>query len=189
MAENADTSASAASNGDGSSPLAASAGSARDNGAPRPAWQGRVDFYILEGASSSARLKLACKLAEKAYLASQSVLVWHTDPAELRSLDDMLWTFSDSSFVPHDVLPSSGARGDIPVLLSPGVMPSANANTDIIINLAAELPACLSQTRRVVEIIDGDDARRRAGRARFKAYRELGVQPASHNIRGDWRPD
>ena len=177
MVENADTSVSAASSGDGSSPLAASDASSSGG------WQGRVDFYILEDPSSSARLKLACKLAEKAYLASQQVLVWHTDPEELKLFDEMLWTFNDGSFVPHEVLMSSGTLGETPVALSLGVAPSANV--DIIINLAADLPACLSRTARIAEIIDGDDARRRAGRARFKAYRELGVQPASHNIRAD----
>ncbi len=69
------------------------------------------------------------------------------------------------------------------MLLSSGATPSANV--DIIINLAPDLPPCLARTPRVIEVIDSDDARRRAGRARFKAYRELGVQPASHNIRTD----
>jgi DNA polymerase-3 subunit chi len=174
MAENADTSASAGSSGDGSSPPAASGAS------PTGSWQGRVDFYVLEGQSPSGRLKLACKLAEKAYLAAQTVLVWHTDPVELKTFDALLWTFNDGSFVPHEVLPVSGVSPDSPVLLSSGATPSADI--DIIINLAPELPPCLSRTPRVVEIIDGDDTRRRAGRARFKAYRELGVQPASHNI-------
>ena len=177
MAENADTSASAVSNGDGSSPLAASGAS------PAGSWQGRVDFYILEGQSPSGRLKLACKLAEKAYLASQTVLVWHTDPAELKAFDQMLWVFNDGSFVPHEALSEGVTSAETPVLLSSGA--ALSANVDIIINLAPDLPPCLSQTPRVVEIIDGDDTRRRAGRARFKAYRELGVQPASHNIRGD----
>ena len=177
MAENADTSASAVSSGDGSSPLAASGASTAGN------WQGRVDFYILEGQSPSGRLKLACKLAEKAYLASQTVLVWRTDPAELKAFDQMLWVFNDGSFVPHEALSGSGTPADTPVLLSSGV--ALSANVDIIINLAPDLPPCLSRTPRVVEIIDGDDTRRRAGRARFKAYRELGVQPASHNIRGE----
>jgi DNA polymerase III subunit chi len=180
MAESVDTSTSAGSNGDGSSPRAVSDASPMDSASPP--WQGRVDFYILEDSFSGARLKLACKLAEKAYLAAQSVLVWHTDAAELRDFDELLWTFNDGSFVPHEVL-TAGAPADAPVLLSPGVAPSANV--DIIINLAPELPSCLASTRRVVEIIDGDDTRRRAGRARFKAYRELGVQPASHNIRAD----
>jgi|SRR5581483_1847247 len=177
MVENADTSTSADSNGAGSSPRAVSGASTVESGTPP--WEGRVDFYILEDPSSTARLKLACKLAEKAYQASQTVLVWHTDPTELRALDDMLWTFNDGSFVPHEPL-VSGALAEAPVLLSAGVAPSANV--DIIINLAADVPACLSLTRRVAEIIDGDDTRRRAGRARFKTYRELGVQPASHNI-------
>jgi DNA polymerase-3 subunit chi len=147
------------------------------------AWQGRVDFYILDEPSQSARLKLACKLAEKAYLASQRVLVWHTDPTELRAFDEMLWTFNDGSFVPHEALGSAGALGEAPVLLSAGVAPSANV--DIIINLDSDIPQCLPRTPRVAEIIDGDEARRRAGRARFKAYRDMGVQPASHNIRGE----
>jgi DNA polymerase-3 subunit chi len=177
MAENADTSASAGSSGDGSSPLAASGANAPGG------WQGRVDFYVLEGQSPLGRLKLACKLAEKAYLAAQTVLVWDTDPAELKAFDAMLWTFNDGSFVPHEALPGSGASSDSPVLLSSGATPSANV--DIIINLAPDLPPCLDRTPRVIEIIDSDDARRRAGRARFKAYRELGVQPASHNIRSD----
>jgi len=173
MAENADTSASAASSGDGSSPLAASDGSAP-----------RVDFYIIEDPSSTARLKLACKLAEKAYLAGQTVLVWHTDPRELSEFDELLWTFNDGSFVPHEALPNNGApRAESPVFLSAGV--ALSANVDILINLAPELPPGLSYTRRVAEIIDGDDTRRRYGRARFKAYRELGVQPASHHLRSD----
>jgi DNA polymerase III subunit chi len=189
MAEHVDTSASAAANEDSSSPPGGSGPGEADNNtqgggsAAANVWQGRVDFYILDDASSSARLKLACKLAEKAYLASQRVLLWHTDAAELRVLDEMLWTFSDGSFVPHEALGTTGALGEAPVLLSVGVAPSANV--DIVINLAFDLPSCLSRTRRIAEIIDGDDARRRAGRARFKAYRDLGVQPASHNIRGE----
>lgn len=178
MVENADTSDSAGSSGDGSSPLDASAPSAAAS------WAGRVDFYIIEDPSSAARLKLACKLAEKAYLASQRVLVWHTDPAELRELDELLWVFNDGSFVPHEALPDNGVPGnECPVLLSAGV--ALSANVDIIINLAPDLPPGLDKTARVAEIIDGDDVRRRAGRARFKAYRELGVQPASHNLRAD----
>src|SRR2546421_1994089 len=143
----------------------------------------RVDFYVLEAASAVARLKLACRLAEKAYLASQSVLVWHTDPEELRIFDEMLWTFSDGSFVPHELLSAGASPLEAPVLLSAGTAPSRSV--DILINLAAEVPPCLAQTQRVAEVIDGDEARRRAGRARFKAYRELGLQPASRNIRGE----
>ena len=173
MQDSAGTSDSAASSG-GSSSQPASSGDKAD--------VLRVDFYVLQEASSAGRLKLACRLAEKAYLAAQVALVWHTDPRELKEFDELLWTFMDGSFVPHEMIAPGALIEDTPVLLSSGTPPPRTV--DIIINLAPEVPACLGQTRRVAEIIDGDDSRRRAGRARFKAYRDLGIQPASHNVQG-----
>ena len=177
MHDSAGTSDSAASSGESSSPPASS-----DARQAREIEGLRVDFYILDESSAAARLKLACRLAEKAYLAGQTALVWHTDPDELRAFDEMLWTFMDGSFVPHEMLTAGASTDETPVLLSSGIAPSGDV--DIIINLAPDVPGCLSRSRRVAEIIDGDDSRRRAGRARFKAYRDLGIQPASHNIRG-----
>ena len=70
----------------------------------------RVDFYVLSEASAAARLKVACRIAEKAYLAAQSVLLWHSDRAELETLDELLWTFADTSFVPHEWLGAVSSR-------------------------------------------------------------------------------
>jgi len=142
----------------------------------------RVDFYVIEGTSATARLKVACRLAEKAYLASQRSLIWHTERSELEALDALLWTFADGSFVPHDWL-TSNAPAEAPVLLSAGSPPTADV--DFIVNLAADTPPFLHLTRRVAEIIDGDEGRRRAGRARFKAYRELGIEPGTHPLRAE----
>jgi DNA polymerase-3 subunit chi len=181
MHDTAGTSDSAASSGESSSPPASSADKQAHDG-PGDGQGLRVDFYILDESSATGRLKLACRLAEKAYLAAQTALVWHTDAEELKAFDEMLWTFMDGSFVPHEMLTASASTQDTPVLLSAGAAPPADV--DIIINLAPDVPGCLSRTRRIAEIIDGDDSRRRAGRARFKAYRDLGIQPASHNVRG-----
>jgi DNA polymerase III subunit chi len=144
----------------------------------------RVDFYVLETAGNTARLKLACRVAEKAYLAGQSVLIWHTDAGELAELDTLLWTFSDRSFVPHELLPRGDAPYEAPVRLLAGGAPTAPV--DIVINLADSMPPFLPLTRRVAEILDGEENRRQAGRTRFRAYRDqLGVTPAHHAIKGD----
>lgn len=141
-----------------------------------------VTFYVLEEASSAARLKLACRIAEKAYRAGQHVLVWHTDPTELATLDDLLWTHGDDrSFIPHERI-VAGTACEAPVLLSTSITP--DGGIDVLINLAAAVPQVAAQAARIVEIIDGDPARREAGRARFKVYRERGLQPDSHNVRG-----
>ena len=170
MGDSDGISGSAASSGAGSSPPASCAAEKSI----------RVDFYVIEEAAVAARLKVACRLAEKAYLASQRALVWHSDRAELEALDELLWTFADGSFVPHEWLTSNAAT-EAPVLLSAGSPPAAEL--DFVINLAADPPPFLHLTRRIAEIIDGDEARRHAGRVRFKAYRELGIEPATHTLR------
>lgn len=167
----------------------------------------RVDFYVIAETAAAARLKLACRLAEKAYRAAQRTLIWHTDRVELEALDGLLWTFADGSFVPHEWLTSNGfprvssgtdnSRGRVsegssdsqqrisetdqaPVLLSAGSPPVEAF--DFVVNLAAEPPPFLELTPRIAEIIDGDEGRRQAGRARFKTYRELGIEPSTHTI-------
>ncbi len=151
-----------------------------------------VTFYVLEEASSAARLKLACRITEKAFQAGQSVLIWHTDATELAMLDELLWTFGDDrSFIPHERI-APGTVCEAPVLLTTGLPttgpraagPSPARITDVLINLAADLPPITGQAARIVEIVDGDATRREAGRTRYKAYRELGLQPVTHNVRG-----
>jgi DNA polymerase-3 subunit chi len=139
-----------------------------------------VAFYVHEGSGPGVRLKLACRITEKAYRAGQHVLIWHTDPGELTTLDELLWTFGDDrTFIPHELVTPEVAC-EAPVLLSTTAVPEGTI--DVLINLAAELPGFVGRALKVVEIIDGDGARREAGRARFKAYRELGVEPVTHNI-------
>jgi DNA polymerase-3 subunit chi len=173
MGESDGTSASVVPTGADSSPPASSCAAEQNL---------RVDFYVLEGTGTGARLKVACRLAEKAYLASQRALIWHTDRAELEMLDELLWTFADGSFVPHDWL-TSNVAAEAPVVLSAASPPAARF--DFVINLAAEPPPFLQLTPRIAEIVDGDAERRRAGRARFKAYRELGIEPATHTLRAE----
>ena len=68
------------------------------------------------------------------------------------------------------------------MLLSCGAPPPEGV--DVLINLATQVPPVAGKATRVIEIIDGEPARRAAGRARFKKYRELGIEPTTHNIGG-----
>jgi DNA polymerase-3 subunit chi len=137
----------------------------------------RVDFYVLAEASGNGRLKLACRVTEKAYLAAQRVTVVCPDASELETLDTLLWTFAEGSFIPHERL-ASGT--DCPVILCDrGPIPRT---PDLIVNLGLEPPLGWEAVERIAEIVDGDAARRAAGRQRFKHYRSLGIEPQSHNV-------
>jgi DNA polymerase III subunit chi len=142
----------------------------------------RADFYVLEGSDARERLKFACRVVDKAFGAEQRVLVWLDDDAALQSFDDLLWTFAQDSFVPHEPASAESNWEDAPVMLSCGA-PSP-PGVDVLINLSEQVPQATASAVRVIEIIDADPARRQAGRARFKQYRELGVEPTTHNIGG-----
>jgi DNA polymerase-3 subunit chi len=146
----------------------------------------RVDFYVLAGNDSRARLKFACRIAEKAYLAGQHVFVWLDDSADLQGFDDLLWTFADRSFVPHELFGDVRQWQDTPVLL--GCESQPQQSFDVLLNLGSEVPAAAAHAGRIAEIVDAEEPRRRAGRQRFRHYRELGLAPETHNIGADDTP-
>jgi len=139
----------------------------------------RVSFYVLPGSDDRQRLVTACRLVEKAWQQAHRVVVLVDSEQEARSFDELLWQFSDSSFVPHALagLPEAAAA---PVLIS--LAASTPTAGDVLVNLSSDLPANVDGYSRVAEIIDADDERRKLGRERFRAYRERGLMPESHTL-------
>lgn len=142
----------------------------------------RVDFYLSDEAGAEVRLRLACRIAEKAYLARQKVVVLLDDAESLRRLDELLWTFGDGSFVPHDAVSVADAACEAPVALSTGALPSNHA--DVLLNLSGAVPPFFEKFSRVAEFLDARPEVRAAGRERFKAYRARSIEPQTHNVGG-----
>jgi DNA polymerase III subunit chi len=140
----------------------------------------RVDFYVSAEAGEPARLRLACRVAEKAYLAKQKVVVLCDDLEVLRRLDDLLWTFGDGSFVPHDMVAGAGAPCEAPVALTTGAMPADHC--DVLVNLGSGVPPAFERFARVAEFLDARPEVRAAGRDRFKSYRGKSIEPQTHNV-------
>jgi DNA polymerase-3 subunit chi len=139
----------------------------------------RVDFYVLKSSTAKQRWTFACRLTEKAYLRDLKVVLLGDTLAEVEAIDALLWTFSERSFVPHDIL--SGGPGAAPAVQLTQDLDSV-ASADLLVNVSSRLPARLDRFARVAEIIDADDERRRLGRERFKAYRELKLTVETHQL-------
>ncbi len=139
----------------------------------------RVDFYVLKSATAKQRFAFACRLIEKAYLLNLKVLVLNDSVADAQALDELLWTFNERSFVPHqlcvDAQPPDAAT---PVHLA--VQTAEVAGADLLLNLGTTLPADLQRFARIAEVIDADEERRRTGRERFKAYRDMKLTVETH---------
>ncbi len=138
----------------------------------------RVDFYILQSDSESGRLFFACRLAEKAYGLGNVVYAHTGDDGKAGELDEMLWTFRQGSFVPHEVLSDKPPRAPVRI----GTAQRHLDTGDLLINLAGEVPGFAEQFTRIAEIVDNDPAIRSASRERFRRYREMGIEPVTHNI-------
>lgn len=139
-----------------------------------------VEFHVLAADSDSQRLRGACALVEKAWLEGNRVLVWLEDAPAMAAFDDLLWTFGDRSFVPHEPLAADPAASEAPVQLTcatelPAVTFDAGFTT--LLALRARAEAAALRFARVVEVIDAEPGRREAGRQRFRFYREQGVTP------------
>ena len=141
----------------------------------------RVDFYVLKSAAAKQRWAFACRLTEKAYLKDLKIVIVNDTLADAKALDELLWTFSERSFIPHQIcLDEQSVDPATPVHLT--VESTALPAADLLVNLAHRLPAQLQRYARIAEIIDADEERRRLGRERFKAYRDLKFTLETHQI-------
>ncbi|MGI9329247.1 MAG: DNA polymerase III subunit chi [Gammaproteobacteria bacterium] len=140
----------------------------------------RIDFYVLDDSSAEARLRFACRLAEKAVHLNNRVIALAADESVARHLDELLWTFRAESFVPHAVAEDAAAEA-LPVMISFGA-DAPQAQGDLLINLTPAVPACYESFARVAEIIDSSDECRQQGRTRFSFYRNNGLEPQTHKI-------
>lgn len=142
----------------------------------------RVDFYVLKNADARARHVFACRLAEKAYLKQLGVALLAADESQARELDELLWTFEDQSFVPHQLLRAgdeADAHTPVCIALDPGSPPCS----DLVLNLGGFEPDALQRYKRIAEILDEDGERLRRGRERFKTYRERKIALETHQMR------
>jgi DNA polymerase III subunit chi len=141
----------------------------------------RVDFYVLKSAAAKQRWTFACRLTEKAYLKDLKIVIVNDSLADAKALDELLWTFNERSFIPHQIcLDEQSVDPATPVHLT--VESAALPAADLLVNLARRLPAQLERYARIAEIIDADEERRRLGRERFKAYRDLKFTLETHQI-------
>ena len=146
----------------------------------RAALMARVDFYVLKQEGPQSRQSFACRLAEKAYRLKNTVHIHTLSRAEADRMNDLLWTFRDGSFVPHDVIDNSDLSKLSPVSI--GCSDDAVEARDLLINLCDEIPPFAEAFPRVAELVSSDETSKQESRRRFAAYRDKGHTLETHNV-------
>ena len=140
----------------------------------------RIDFYVLSQSGEQARQLFACRLAEKAYKLEHTVHIHAGDEAAANRLDELLWTFRDGSFVPHEIGRDTNSTQVSPVRISCGS--SEVEPRDLLINLCDEIPSFADSFPRVAELVSSDESCKQESRKRFAAYRDKGHTLETHNV-------
>jgi DNA polymerase-3 subunit chi len=140
----------------------------------------RVDFYVLNTAGEQSRQLFACRLAEKAWRLNNSVHIQAADRQQAGKLDELLWTFREGSFVPHELVDRPGIAADAPITIA--FTADGIHAADLLINMTDQLPPQLDSFPRVAEIVTSEDERRRHSRELFAAYRSEGHSLETHKL-------
>jgi DNA polymerase-3 subunit chi len=139
----------------------------------------KIDFYILSNNELEPCYRYMCRVIEKAYKHKHKVYIHAENQKEAQYVDELLWTFEDTSFIPHNFI-GEGPDQPPPVQLGHGE-PTSNQN-DILINLSGSIPEFHQRFRRILEFIPQISDKQDAARERFRSYKEQGYTVNSHNI-------
>jgi DNA polymerase-3 subunit chi len=139
----------------------------------------RIDFYVLEANATDGRLRLACKIIDRAYRSGHSVYLWTRDDQESGLLDDLLWTFSQSSFIPHV---RNNGNSDLTAPVQIGHHPPQSGSAEVVVSVADQPVEDYSNFVRIAEVVGFDEIEKQSGRSRFKFYRDQGLELETHRI-------
>ena len=135
-----------------------------------------ITFYQLpqDLLDEGVQRQVICRVIQKIYQVTGSVGVL-CEAEDLKPLDDLLWTFSQGSFIPHAIAPS-----EEPVLLSDDI---ARIPPDrVLVLTVAQLPPNLPGFGRIVDFILPDPASVQHARQRYRTFQNRGHTLTVHQL-------
>ena len=145
----------------------------------------KISFYLVEK-SSQTQTDVVCRLCQQIYH-KHPIWIYCRDAAQAQQLDDQLWTFAPSSFVPHLLIDDTKSTTDVahqrsntPILISCDPPPR---DREVCINLtgqALDLTEIQHSALHLIEIVGHNEQEKILSRQVFKTYRANRIEPAGH---------
>ena len=138
----------------------------------------RADFYLIaKPRFLEEPMRLVCELARKSYDKGLWTLILARDAAQAEALDELLWSFDDDAYIPHQI------AGDEEDELTPVLIATPDMDVPsraLVINLRDDtyLGAC----DRVLEVVPADASARGPLRERWKQYKALGFDVNKYDM-------
>ena len=137
-----------------------------------------IEFHV----NLPDKLHDSCRLLRKAYRSGAHAVVT-AEPEILQQLDQLLWSYSATEFVPHcrsDASPHTLAA--TPILMSEQLNAYTQGSTGrVLINLGRQVPVGFERFERFIEVASSQESDRLAARDRWKHYRDRGYSLKRHD--------
>ncbi len=133
----------------------------------------RVVFCVFAEEGQESMERVSCLFAEECLRAELRLCIHVEDEASVKRLDLALWTFRDISFVPHQGVATGGPDPD-PLITIGYLDQLPDIGHGVLFNLAGLQPQHYPGYARLIELVPSAPQQRRASRARYRRYRELG---------------
>lgn len=139
----------------------------------------KIDFYLAENPQAMSHWQVACRLLGKIYQQQHQAYVLCKDQASAEHLDELLWTFRDDSFIPHNLI-GEGPSQPPPIQL--GWQPPPQHHRDILLLVATPLPEQYTRFKRALVVISDDPEERDAARGLYRELQQQGLELAFHKL-------
>jgi DNA polymerase-3 subunit chi len=136
-----------------------------------------VGFYVMQTSDPGQRLRVAARLADKAFQRGHRIFINATDEAQATEINELLWSFRPASFLPHGL---HGQEHSETIAIGWGQEP--NNHNDLLINLQLEIPSFFSRFARVAEVVTQEPDSLAALRKSWTFYKERGYQLEKHDL-------
>jgi DNA polymerase III subunit chi len=132
-----------------------------------------IGFYQISQGETD--LAFCCRLVDMVYRRGLRIHVHTGDQQTAEKLDELLWSFDDDRFIPHDLYGE-----DSPISI--GINEEPEEHQQVLVNLSGQVPEFFGRFDRVAEIVPVDENSRQIARNNYRFYKDRGYSLEYHQI-------
>ncbi len=133
----------------------------------------QVDFYLLNYKTFGDALIFICQLVEKSYQQNYAPVIKMESLSDAEALDHFLWTFRNTSFIPHF------QKNSTPEILTTAIHSDP---TPLLVNCFLSQETVLLEYGRLLQIVPNQDLYRELARNHYRFYKQQGYHLNTHNL-------
>ncbi|MDA8306372.1 MAG: DNA polymerase III subunit chi [Deltaproteobacteria bacterium] len=132
-------------------------------------------IYFVETTTGEQR-DFLCRWTERFYSEKKRVRIVVDSMAAAQLIDQLLWTFSQQSFIPHAIFNPGATRPEEPVVITPGQFRTDGFDA-VVCDSQADLEFMSLFETAVHFILDDDLERKQQSRVLWQRARDSGLDP------------